>query len=975
MKAGAGLLLAVVALLASPSQATEIDAPLSDYLVTSWVDRDGVPIGTVYAIAQDRVGYLWLGTDGGLIRFDGFRFRTAETLFRGTLPRTAAVSLRSAADGSLWVGFANGDVEHIADDRIQPISTTGLGRGRVDVLVQDRSETIWAVAQGRVHWYHDAKWEAIPLGQPEAHVLNANIGRDGVLYVGTNRGLYRQTGPHEFQQVSEGVVWDVTDDSSGELWITHPTFGFMRLRNSEHSSIHLGNAYRMICDGQGYFWVATLGRGLWRVRVASGNAPDAIAVAPVPTLQGDSTQALFEDREGDIWIGTPTGLHRLARKPLVAIANAGPILSMEAMTDRSGIWAGAMFDGLLQFSRDGDTWRRAFHSGPGLSVRSLHRDASGTLWLGTNRGLGRVVDGRMVFVSPRSDAAAVSWLTSNKRGILWFGDGRHLYQFADGRISEVRLDSVMKPVTFANSDRQGRLWIAFDGGIIGRIDSNGQFSLLNRGDPITSDGVLYSMFDDSRGDVWFGASDGLYRYGKDRFWPVRVSTEWPGNQVWAIVEDDQHLLWLNTGLGVLRVHPDELARAAADPAYQIRYRLFDGNDGLGGATVSYLQATRGSDGMLWFARGGVLTAVDPLAVQSNDQGERNRVAIESVTTDRGPFDLSAGSALPASTSRLDVTFSMLHLSPRPRLRFRHRLEGFTSDWTDAGTRPVISYSNLSPGSYKLVIEAYSTDGTFGRASTWDFQLPPTLYQTRTFRALVVLALGAIIAMAWWRRTQNVHRQYAAVLAERARVSREIHDTLLQGVVGISLQLYRLQHSHSAEPEENAEQFERLRLQLEAYVRDARQSILDLRSPVLERRSLEEAFNEMGARLTEGTGIALSMRVRGKPRECPARMENELLRIGHEAIANAVRHAKAFRIDVELRFEDESVVLRVTDDGCGFNLEHASHHSTKHFGLRGMSERARSLGGDFRIATSSANGTGVEAILPIRTIAPAAAHRI
>jgi ligand-binding sensor domain-containing protein len=235
MKASAVLLLSVVALLPSPSQATEIEPPLSDYLVTSWLDREGVPIGTVYAIDQDRMGYLWLGTDGGLIRFDGFRFRSAETVLRGTLPRTAAVSLRSTADGSLWVGFANGDVERVSNDHLQSISTTGLGRGRVDVLVQDRTGTIWAVAQGRVHWFHDTEWEGIALGQPEARVLNATVGRDGVLYVGTNRGLYRQTGLHDFQQLSQGIVWDVTDDSSGDLWITHPTFGFMRLSNSEHS--------------------------------------------------------------------------------------------------------------------------------------------------------------------------------------------------------------------------------------------------------------------------------------------------------------------------------------------------------------------------------------------------------------------------------------------------------------------------------------------------------------------------------------------------------------------------------------------------------------------------------------------------------------------------------------------------------------------------------------------------------------------
>jgi signal transduction histidine kinase len=421
---------------------------------------------------------------------------------------------------------------------------------------------------------------------------------------------------------------------------------------------------------------------------------------------------------------------------------------------------------------------------------------------------------------------------------------------------------------------------------------------------------------------------------------------------------------VNTDLGLLRIHPDELAKAA-DPAHRIRYQFFDGTDGLAGASVEYLRAARSSDSTVWFARGGALTAVEPGTVSPGNPVIPATVQIDSVATERGGLDISTAHDLSAGTRRLDFTFSILHLSPTPRVRFRHRLDGFDRDWRDAGTRTTASYTNLPPGSYRLIVEAYSTQGTFGQPATWSFELPPTLYETQAFRVFALCAVSMIVVIAWWLRTRIVRRQFAAVLAERARVSREIHDTLLQGVLGISLHLDHLEHALPSGDAENRSRFERLRLQLEAYIRDARQSILDLRSPVLEHRSFEEALNDLADRLTADSGIRFTVKVRGKPRECPARVENELMRIAHEAIVNAVRHSGGTAIQVELRFDDSAIVLRVTDDGHGFDLERASSFDSKRFGLQSMKERAKSFGGDLSVVTGLDRGTDVEAVFPMR----------
>jgi signal transduction histidine kinase/ligand-binding sensor domain-containing protein len=943
------------------ARAAELQPPLADYLVTSWSDRDGVPIGTVYAVAQDASGYLWLGTESGLIRFDGFRFIPATAVVKGALPRTGATAVFVSRQGSLLVGFTSGEVVRIDGLVVQAGRMPAEPIARVDALVEDASGTVWVVAQGRAHRQRDRRWEEVAVDTSRVRILNAFVGASGRLYFTTVRGVYGDVSGTAFEQLSKDFAYAASESrGTGDLWSTHPVYGIVHSGGASGDPLRLGNGYRAIHDSDGNLWVATIGKGLWRVRLTTGTESRQMHVAPAPALPGDAALALFEDRERNIWIGTPTGLHRLTRKPLTPVANAGPILAIEATADGPGIWAGTLFDGLVRFSRDGNMWRRSVHSSPDVVVRQFHRDRAGTLWIGTSRGLGRVDGDRPVLLA--RTPATVWWLTSDPQGTLWLGDRRRLLRYDRGRLEETHFPWMASPVELGAADREGRLWIAFSDGTIGVLDAAGAF----RGVPGLAPAArtVHTIFEDSSGTLWVGASDGLYRYGDDRLRAIQLSSEWPGNQVWAIVEDDQRFLWVNTDLGLLRIPPGEL-ESATDPGHRLQYHFFDGNDGLAGASVEYLRAVKSSDATVWFARGGALTAIEPGALTTAAHAPAAVVQIESIETDRGRLDMSTERALSAGTRRLDFTFSVLHLSPTPRLRFRHRLDGFDGDWRDAGTRTTASYTNLPPGSYRLVVEAYSTLGTFGQAATWTFELPPRLFETRGFRIFAAFALTAIVAVAWWLRTRLVRRQFAAVLAERARVSREIHDTLLQGVLGISLHLDHLQHAPPLDDAENRRRFERLRLQLEAYIRDARQSILDLRSPVLEHRTFEEALNELAARLTADSGLRFSVKVRGKPRECPARVENELLRIAHEAIVNAVRHSGGTSIQVELRFDDDAIVLRVTDDGRGFDLERASVLEPRKFGLLSMRERAKSFGGELSVVTGITRGTDVEAVFPMR----------
>ena len=452
---------------------------MADYLVTSWSDRDGVPIGTVYAVTQDASGYLWLGTESGLIRFDGFRFIPATAVVKGALPRTGATAVFVTRQGALLVGFTSGEVVRIDGLAVQAERIPKQPIGRVDALVEDASGTVWVVAQGRAYRERDGGWAAEPVDTPRVRVVNAFVGPSGRLYFTSSRGVYGEaSGGGRFERLSEDFAYATSEGRDGAVWSTHPAYGVVQVRGTSSDQARLGNGYRAIHDSDGNVWVATIGKGLWRVRLDTAVQGDRIQVAPAPALPGDAAQALFEDRERNIWVGTPTGLHRLTRKPLTAVANAGPILAIEASAGGPGIWAGTLFDGLVRFSWDGQTWRRTVHSSPDLVVRSFHRDRAGTLWLGTIRGRAWPT---------RSRPSSRSWrerpirrrsggLPRIRAGTLWLGDRRRLFtvRAAPGR-GQLSLGDARRSA-WHSATPHGNLWIAFDDGTIGVADAAGAFA-------------------------------------------------------------------------------------------------------------------------------------------------------------------------------------------------------------------------------------------------------------------------------------------------------------------------------------------------------------------------------------------------------------------------------------------------------------------------------------------------------------------
>jgi signal transduction histidine kinase/ligand-binding sensor domain-containing protein len=941
-----------------PSPAQTLDAPVTGHSLSSWTAADGRALGSVYAIAQDADHYLWLGTSDGLVRFDGAQFTAWSALSDDPLPPGAVTALHVAADGDLWVGFDSGGVRRLSGTRVVPLRASLDQLSQVTDLVQDPAGDMWAVADGALHVLRGGVWKPVRLPWTVApgRVLQPVIFKDGSLWVATRWGVFRRVDQQDtFRLEDDRYVWGLTDDASGGVWITDIAAGFRRLGSAAAPRGLEGAGYRMLSDSRGNIWTGTFGDGLWRTRDGK-----VVERATLRTgLSSDSVLALAEDRDGNIWVGTTAGLHRLTPRRLTPAENIGFVLAVEPAAG-GGMWVGTttgIFRAHSAFDRP-----PARAPGTALEVRSMVRDGD-TLWIGAAGGLWRLDDrGPALVTATPTPAFIVTSLSADGNGGFWLGDGKEVMHWDGRRLRPYAVDGAgATRVTFAGADRERRLWLGHsDGSVSVETPGGDRQSIAPPARPPERPRAIYSLFEDSGGTMWIAASDGLGRRMGRGIATINSRQGLPGDRVWSAVEDAQGYLWLSMDRGLVRVSRADLDAAVAHPAKRMRYRLYEPSDGLAGTPVGRIGSARALDGSLWFVRGGGLTVVDPGRL--GDVPLPPVARVESVVANERRRDPLAGTAFDAGTRRLQIAYTAVTLTSPHRLRFRYRLDGFDSDWVTAGSRRTAFYTNLPPGDYRFRVEAQLEDGASNASSAvWDFSVRPAFYQTPWLAALVLAAGASTVWLAWWLRLRIVHRRFSAVLSERMRLSRELHDTLLQSLVGVALQVQAAAHDVSPDAPIGRRLVE-IRRRIEAHIRETRHAIWEMRSGRLAERDLGRALAESGREAVAGTEVRFSSVVSGDPRRCGADLETNLLRICQEAVANAARHARASAIQVALDYAPDIVTLRVVDDGTGFDPG-APPEQAEHYGMSTMRERVEQLGGRFTLVSGPGQGTRIEVEVP------------
>jgi signal transduction histidine kinase/ligand-binding sensor domain-containing protein len=984
-------------LLATPVPGLDPGTALTQYGHTAWLVRDGHFAGPPSAVTQTKDGFLWIGTDVGLIRFDGVRFVPWQPPAGVHLPDDRIVRLLGASDGSLWIGTANGlarwrDRKLVAYERA----------GRFGAFLEDRRGMIWAghtravsevpplcrFDRGTFRCFRFADADRL------RYIAALHEDRQGNVWLGGESGAcrWRPEKPDCYPigslaaLVDRSAVYTLADDLDGNLLAGTGALGAWRLtagrwqRYPDMPEPEIDSGM-MFSDREGGLWIGTADRGL--IRRVQGRTDQ---FTRADGLSGDAVNDIFEDREGNVWVATSSGLDRFRDVKVATLTPregllGGNIGAVTAARDGS-VWA-ADRRALLHLEKAGISVYGASQGLPGNSATSLLEDSRGRLWVGVDNGLAWRENGRF-FQLKMPDGAAMGvarWIVEDREGDVWVATtqpSRALIHIRGERVVEVlpveRLGGQQSTgkgagtgaamVAAMVADPRSGLWIGLGSSELelyrnGTFESHGSLGKKQ----------IHSLLPDARG-LWVATNQGLslVRNGK----PSTLDTQsgLPCNDLEDIVRAEDGSLWLKTACGLVQIAPGALDSWSEHPGQRVQVRVLDTFDGVqAGRSPFSPRSAKSLDGRLWFAiEEGGLQVLDPKDMRSN--AVPPPVRILRLVADRRTYEPESRLRLPPLTRDVELDYTALSLALPEKVRFRYQLAGAGDHWHDAGTRREAFFTNLKPGSYRFHAVACNNDGVWNeKGATLDFVILPAFYQTRAFLLLSLAVLALLARTAYrWRLRQVAARldlQFQERLAERTRIAQDLHDTLLQGFLSASMQLHVVVDELPADTPEKP-RLSRVLQMMGQVIEEGRNAVRGLRKPAQEisgmddlAQSLANVPQELGLKETAGLRII----VEGEPRPLHPLIRDEVYRISREALVNAFRHAEASEIEVEIEIAARALRVLIRDDGRGIDPEVLRSGREGHWGLSGMRERAEGMGAGLKVWSRERAGTEIELSVP------------
>jgi signal transduction histidine kinase/ligand-binding sensor domain-containing protein len=999
-----------LALAASAAHALDPSVPLRQDGAQVWQTESGLPQNTVHSILQTRDGFLWAATEGGLVRFDGEQFTTYTSQKHKGLPSDLIYQLMQSRDGALWISTAGG----VARERNGHFHSWPVGE--TYATFQDRAGNLWALTASGIDRFLRGRFVLAS----EATLTEAGSilqSPDGALWVSSSEGLLRAPSDsgHFVRVGANAPIQTVALGPASTVWAGTATGVEICTAKSCHALHAAGlpnplfvSALKPSTASPAGMWVGTE-EGLFLIRHQHARRYGARNGLPSSQIN-----LLFRDHEGALWIGTNRGLARFASGKVESLPNrsevAGNIL-LSAYEDREGdLWLGFESNGLgvlrsLAFTsltvRDGlsgnyvlsvaqgahkTMW--AGTNGAGLSgyrnghfttlttaqglssdvVMALAPGPDGTLWAGTPDGLDAIRNGH-AHIYTSADGLPDDFVRSlfvDTQGNLWIGTRRGLTRYARGRFTTYTdLDGLGGNLIGAMLEdrRDHALWVATLGGL-SRLQ-NGKFRNFTTADGLSSN-IVTALYQDHRGTLWIATKGGgLDRYQSGHFTSISSQATGLPESIYGILGDSRGYLWLSSTHGVDRVSRIALNRFAGHQTHTLAFATFGASDGMGISECSsggHPAAWRAANGTLWFATLKGLAAVNPAHMAMDRVPPL--VALENLRIDDAPVPLASHLRVPPGRTRLTIHYAGLSFAAPQKVRYRYQLLGFDPRWINAGNQRTAYYTNLPPGHYSFRVLASNQDGLWSKtAASIAITVEPRMDQTWWFRLLLVLAAALLIYLEYRRRVRRVRSEFQAVLRERTRIAREIHDTLAQGFAAVSVQLEVVSRllPNATEGARNA--LDTARSLARSSLQDARTSIWDLRSQSAEQDDLASRLRKLADHLCASANIKAQLEVNGAYRPLAPEVETELTRIAQEAIVNAVRHSGAPSITLRLSFHERQIDLSVRDNGKGFaGAEPPSRPG--HYGITGMRERAERIGGALTIESRPGQGTEVHLVLPL-----------
>jgi len=972
---------------------------ISQYAHTSWKVRDGFAKGTITSIAQTPDGYLWLGTEFGLLRFDGVRPVAWQPPANQQLPSSNIRNLLATRDGSLWIATDEGLARWKDGQLTRNQRLAGRSVGR---LVEDHEGSIWATT------YVNFKWSLCVIRSLSAECHGddggAGVGAIGLyedrkrnLWVGTgggSAGVWRwRPGPPRFYPLSAPTngIRALLEDEDGVLLVSHAG-GIARVRDS---GTELAYA---LPPSKKWFDFSLLVRdrdgGLWLGGAAGGglvhfHAGGVDAFGTSDGLTGDVVYAIFEDREGSLWVATVDGLDRF-RDVAVAtysvkqgLSNA-VVSSVLASTDGS-LWIGTN-DRLNRWSHG----RATVDGQPAATgIQSILQDSLGRVWVSTLRETGYLERDRFVPVSALRSGPIRSIVEDGDANVWIANDDLGLFRVST-RTGEIAHTSwadlthkVAASAMSADRSRSG-VWLGFPvGGVVHFAD--GQVRASHGPADGLAAGPVRSLRLDRDGTLWVAADQGLSRLKDGSVATLTSKDGLPCDALHWTVEDDDQALWLGMECGLARMSRPEVDAwtaaghndHAAKPS--VRVTVFENDDGFRlypapnyfGSPVA-----KSTDGKLWFVAEGGLSVVDPRRLTVNSLPPP--VHIERMIADRKAFEVAArgreGLELPPRVRDLQIDYTALSLVAPEKMRFRYKLEGWDPEWQEVGTRRQAFYSNLPPRAYRFRATASNNSGVWNEAgAAVDFSIAPAYYQTAWFLTLSVASVVALVWTGYRVRVRIVEQHEREITAlnerlmkaqeqERIRIAGELHDGVMQQMLAVTMMLGTARRRMD-DPSKARETIDQIQEKVMQVGTDIRQLSHDLHPPMLQEAGLPNAVRSYCEQFSGTSGLAVSCDADERVKDLSRGASLALFRIVQEALGNAAKHARARQVAVRLTRMNGEVSLTVSDDGVGF--EPGRLGTAGGLGLVMMRERASQLNGRFEFESTPGRGTTIGVVIPFR----------
>ena len=969
--------------------AKEQPRAISQYVRQQWDNERGLPSGAIYAIAQTADGYLWIGSEKGLVRFDGLNFHLFQYSQAAAAPMGPVLGLITDAEGNLWIRLEGASLLRYRDGVFEDVSTK-FGRPEVAVTAMtegtEGSALFSTLVNGTLR-YHSGRFERIAGAPSMPNFLPVSMveAKNGTIWIGTrDAGLF---------QLAKGQL------------VPEPKI----LRASKINCL--------LADGE-KLWIGTdNGLALW----TRGNL---VTTGLPPSLRHSQVLAMVRDQESNIWIGSAAGLFRLdasgafARNDTEEVHTGG---ATAAFVDREGnLWTGST-RGLEQFREGAFTSFSQPEGLPSNSGGAAYSDSEGRIWFAPSEGgLYRLEDGKFEQVMAAGLRKEIIYSVSGGKDGIWVGTQR-------GGLTHIRYRAgVFDSQTYTKSDglaqnsvyavyeaREGTVWAGTLSGGVSRF-RKGRFSNYTTNNGLVSNTVT-AILESANGTTWFGTARGVSALLNGRWSSYDTSNGLPAEEVNCLLEDSSGVLWIGTVNGlaairsghvwvpsnipyslreaifgialdrsgslwisttshIVRMSRDSLLRGNLTDSDIREYRTTDGLRGEAGVKRA-LSVVSDRLGRIWFSTNRGLSFVAP---DNQQVAPPAIVKIEQISADGHTFDLHDAASIPGPHHRVTLSYTGLSLSIPDRVRFKYMLEGFDQKWSEPTNSREATYTNLDSGTYRFHVMASNGDGLWNSAeSVAEFEIEPLLWQRWWFRLIEVTAI-ALVALLFYRvRMLQLSRQlslrFEERLSERTRIAQELHDTLLQGLISASMQLDvvadQIPGDAAAKPK-----LGRVLELMRRVIEEGRNAVRGLRVHQNSSLDLGEAFSQVRQEFA-GLGEAeFHVIVEGGPRPLHPLIRDEIYRIGREALINAFRHSRASNIEVELEYATHGLRLLVRDSGTGFDPKLLQSGQEEHWGLSGMRERAKRIGAQLRVLTRPAAGTEVELAVPGRISYVPAASR-